>query len=290
MSPIALALVLLSALGHALWNFYLKRSVDKLTFMWWVMVISGAFVTLLWLPFRPGWGAIPIKGWACLLGSGLVHAVYLICLTRAYEEGDLSVVYPLVRSAPVFLVLWAVLFLGERFTPLGLAGIAVVMGGVLLLHLRDDSARGLLAPLRSLGRRPARLALLGALFLSFGSAIDKVGVGVVHPFLYAVLFLDIEALFFSSQLLRRRSAKDLFIQWFRSRKRLVIAGIVGVPSYALVLLAMSLSQVSYVITARQISVVIGVILGIALLGEREGKLRLLAAALICVGVAIIGLA
>jgi uncharacterized membrane protein len=70
----------------------------------------------------------------------------------------------------------------------------------------------------------------------------------------------------------------------------VIAGIVGVPSYALVLLAMSLSQVSYVITARQISVVIGVILGIALLGERQGKLRLLAAVLICVGVVIIGLA
>lgn len=290
MSPIALALVLLSAIGHALWNFYLKRSVDKLTFMWWVMVISGVFLTLLWLPFRAGWEAIPLKGWACLLGSGLAHAVYLICLTRAYDQGDLSFVYPLIRSAPVFLVLWAVLLLGERFTTLGVVGIVIVLGGNFLLQSGDGSANGLMAPLSAWSKGSSRLALIGALFLSFGSLIDKVGVGLVHPFLYAVLFIDIEALFFSSQVARRRNLRALFIQWYRSRRRLLMAGIVGVPSYALVLLAMSLSQVSYVIAVRQVSVVIGVLLGVWLLQEREGKLRLLASVLICMGVMLIGLA
>jgi drug/metabolite transporter (DMT)-like permease len=288
--PVALSLVLLSAFGHALWNFLVKRSVDKLAFMWWVMVISGAFLTLLWLPFRPGWGTIPLEGWACLLGSGLAHAVYLTCLTRAYDEGDLSQVYPLIRSAPVFLVLWAVLLLGERFTVLGLAGIGVVLGGNFLLHLGDDSVKGLFAPLRSLSNRPSRLALTGALFLSFGSLIDKVGVGLVHPFLYAVLFIDIEALIFSHQVLRKRSLKALFVQWYSTKKRLLMAGVVGVPSYALVLVAMSMSQVSYVISARQISVVFGVLLGVWLLGERQGKIRLLASLFIFGGVVMIGLA
>jgi len=289
-SGLALSLVLLSAFGHALWNFHLKRSVDKLTFMWWVLVISTAFLTLLWLPLRPGWGPIPLKGWVCLLGSGLAHVVYLICLTRAYDEGDLSIVYPLIRSAPVFLVLWAVLLLGERFTALGAAGIAIVLGGNFLLQLHDGSVKGFGVVLRSWSKRSSRLALAGALFLSFGSLIDKVGVSVVDPFLYAVLFFDIVALFFSFQVAKRCTAKALFIQWYRSRKRLLVLGVVGLPSYALVLLAMSLSQVSYVISARQVSVVIGVLLGILLLGERQGKLRLLAAVLICVGVAIIGLA
>ena len=290
MSGVALSLVLLSAFGHALWNFHLKRSVDKLTFMWWALVISGAFLTLLWLPLRPGWGPIPLKGWACLLGSGLAHAVYLICLTRAYDEGDLSIVYPLIRSAPVFLVLWAVLLLGERFTDLGVAGIAIVLGGNFLLQLRDGSVKGFRAALRSWRKRSSQLALAGALFLSFGSLIDKVGVGVVHPFLYAVLFFDIMVLFFSSQVVGRRSMKALVIQWYRSRKRLLVVGVVGLPSYALVLLAMSLSQVSYVIAARQVSVVFGVLLGIWLLREREGKLRLSASLLICAGVMLIGLA
>lgn len=290
MSGIALSLVLLSACGHALWNFYLKRSVDKLTFMWWALVISAAFLTALWLPFRPGWETIPSKGWACLLGSGLVHGLYLACLTRAYDEGDLSFVYPLIRSAPIFLVLWAVLFLGEHFTPLGLAGIAVTIGGVFLLQVGESSAKGLLAPFLALGKKPAQLAFLGALFLSFGSLIDKVGVGVVHPFRYAVLFVYIVTLVFSFFMARRRNIRALFIQWFRSRKRLLAAGTVGLPSYALVLLAMTLSQVSYVISARQISVVIGVLLGVLMLGERHRKIRLLASLLICGGVVMIGLA
>ncbi len=289
-SGLALFLVLLSAIGHALWNFHLKRSVDKLTFMTWVLIISGAFVTVVWLPRRPGWGVIPLQGWLCLLSSSLAHAVYIVSLNRAYDEGDLSIVYPLIRSSPVFLVLWAVLFLGERFTSFGLAGIALVLGGVFVLQLGDGSVRGVLAPLHSLRRRPYQLAILGALFLSVGSAIDKVGVSLIHPFLYAVLFLDIEAVFFSCYVLSKRSAKDFYLQWLGSRKRLMVAGLVGVPSYALVLWAMSFSQVSYVIATRQVSVVIGVLLGIWLLGERQGRIRLMASLLICAGVVMIGLA
>ena len=290
MGGLALSLVLLSAMGHALWNFHLKRSVDKLTFMTWVLIISGAFLTVLWLPRRPGWGVIPLQGWWCLLFSGLAHAVYLLSLNQAYDQGDLSIVYPLIRSSPVFLVLWAVLFLGERFTSFGLAGIALVLGGAFVLQLGDSSVSGVLAPLHALRRRPYQLALLGALFLSIGSAIDKVGVGLVHPFLYAVLFIDIEAVIFSGYVLRKRSAKDFYVQWLVSRKRLMVAGLVGVPSYALVLWAMSLSQVSYVIAARQVSVVIGVLLGIWLLRERQGHIRLMASLLICAGVVMIGLA
>ena len=289
MGGVALSLVLASAFGHALWNFHLKRSVDKLTFMCWVLIISGAFLTALWLPFRSGWGRIPVQGWTCLAGSGLTHAIYLSCLVRAYDRGDLSIVYPLVRSAPLFLVLWAVLFLGERFAALGLAGIALVLGGLFLLQLRHGSAGGLFAPLRFLNRRPYQLALIGALFLSFGAAIDKVGVGFVDPFLYAVLFFDILAVFFLARVLIQRKTRDLFSQWLQSRRRLAVAGIIGVPSYALVLAAMSMSPVSYVIACRQICVVIGVILGIWLLGEKQGRIRLAASLLICGGVVLIGL-
>jgi drug/metabolite transporter (DMT)-like permease len=288
-SGAALSLVLASAFGHALWNFHLKRSVDKLTFMCWVLIISGVFLTALWLPFRSGWGRIPTQGWICLLGSGLTHAVYLSCLIRAYDRGDLSIVYPLVRSAPLFLVVWAVLFLGERFAALGLAGIALVMGGLFLLQLRDGSAGRFFAPLRFLNRRPYQLALIGALFLSFGATIDKVGVALVDPFLYAVLFFDILAIFFLVRVLIQRKTRDLLSQWLQSRRRLAVAGILGVPSYALVLAAMSMSQVSYVIASRQICVVIGVILGIWLLGEKHGRIRLAASSLICAGVVLIGL-
>jgi uncharacterized membrane protein len=288
-SNVAFFLVLLSACGHALWNFLLKRSADKLVFMWWALVISGVFLTALWLPVRTGWGRIPPLGWLCLTGSTLFHGFYLVALTRAYGEGDLSIVYPLVRSAPVLVVIWAALFLGERFTSLGLAGIAAATAGVYLLQRCDDPARGSVFSLQTLRRRPARLALLGALLLSLGSVIDKVGVGLVHPFLYAVLFVDMMVLFFAIVVLGRRSRQGLLAQWSVHRRRLVVSGTLGVPSYALVLLAMSLSQVGYVLVVRQLSVVFGVLLGILMLRERCGALRLTAAAMICAGVVMIGL-
>jgi uncharacterized membrane protein len=258
--------------------------------MWWALVNSGAFLTALWLPQRAGWGQIPPQGWLCVGGSCLAHGLYLTFLIEAYDKGDLSIVYPLARSAPIFLVVWAVLFLGERFTSLGLAGIVVVIVGLYLLQVGESSLKGYIAALQALGSRPAQLALMAALFLSFGSVIDKVGVGLVHPFLYAVLFMNLVALFLTVRLLGRRSFRDLAWQWLSSKRRLLVVGLLGVPSYALVLVAMNLSQVSYVIAARQVSVVFGVMLGIWLLRERHGRVRLVASAVICLGVVMIGLA
>ncbi|NIO71894.1 MAG: hypothetical protein GTN71_23440, partial [Anaerolineae bacterium] len=45
-------------------------------------------------------------------------------------------------------------------------------------------------------------------------------------------------------------------------------------SYVLTLLAMATSAVSYVISARQVSVVVGTVLGVWLLKERYGAIRI----------------
>jgi drug/metabolite transporter (DMT)-like permease len=53
---------------------------------------------------------------------------------------------------------------------------------------------------------------------------------------------------------------------------------------------MATSAVSYVISARQVSVVVGTVLGVWLLKERYGAIRIASSLLICVGVVMIGLA
>ena len=55
-------------------------------------------------------------GWALIWINGFIHVVYTIVLGKAHERGNLSLVYPLARSAPLFVTLWAVLFLKERLT------------------------------------------------------------------------------------------------------------------------------------------------------------------------------
>jgi len=53
---------------------------------------------------------------------------------------------------------------------------------------------------------------------------------------------------------------------------------------------MATSAVSYVISARQVSVVVGTVLGVWLLKERYGAIRIASSLLICAGVVMIGLA
>ena len=132
MSVLSIVLLLLAAVLHALSNALIKLSRDKLAFTWW-MLTAWAIIgfPLIFFVGRP-----PPIGWVLILVSGLIEAVYFITLTRAYALGDLSQVYPIARgSAPLFVLLWALLFLGERPTPIGVGGIVIVVIGLYLVNL-----------------------------------------------------------------------------------------------------------------------------------------------------------
>ena len=110
-----LGLVLGSAFMHVLWNILVKSSRDKLVFMGWGFLFSALFYLPLFL-MNLGKSPIPPLGWTLIWISGFIHIVYTITLTKAYDKGDLSLVYPLARSAPLFVTFWAVFFLKERLT------------------------------------------------------------------------------------------------------------------------------------------------------------------------------
>src|SRR5258708_21354636 len=106
----ALGLLLAAAILHTTWNLIVKRAQEKQVFIWCAL-IAGAicFSPLLWT--NP---VFPISLWPYLLSSALFEAIYYITLIRAYENGDFSLLYPMARgAAPVFLVAWAALFLGD---------------------------------------------------------------------------------------------------------------------------------------------------------------------------------
>ena len=56
-------------------------------------------------------------------------------MSLAFEHGDLTLVYPIVRSTPAVLPFIAVPLLGERISAIGGAGIATVVGGLWLVQL-----------------------------------------------------------------------------------------------------------------------------------------------------------
>src|SRR5512143_1582037 len=132
MTAVSLLLLVLAAVLHALSNALIKLSRDKLAFTWWMLTASA----IIGFPLIFFVGQPQAIGWLIVVVSGLIEAIYFITLTRAYALGDLSQVYPIARgSAPLFVLLWALLLLGERPTPIGVGGIFIVVLGLYLVNL-----------------------------------------------------------------------------------------------------------------------------------------------------------
>jgi uncharacterized membrane protein len=281
-----IALVLASAFIHVLWNMLMKSSRDKLVFMAWVFLFSALFYFPLFL-MNLGKFPIPLMGWALIWISGFIHVVYIIVLGHAYDEGDLSLVYPLARSAPLFVTLWAVLFLKERLTLGGLMGILLLVGGAYIIGFRTLAWKECIRPFFSLKDKPYHLALLTAFIVSLYSIADKIGVQYVHPFIFLYLMLLPRVVFYIPYVIKTRYT-SIVPEWRRNKRNILLMGLLQFLTSLLILYAMTLTKVSYIVAIRQISVVFAVLMGTALLKEKYGLIRLMASAFIFLGVFLIG--
>lgn len=288
MSALALGIVLASAFLHAGWNCLLKLSGRKTVFIWWFLLAAVVlYLPVFLLTFDPA--AISPAGWACVAATGLLHGLYFGCIGGAYQRGDLSLVYPLARgSGPLFVPLLAAPLLGEEVSPLGMAGIVLIVAGIYCIHLRALSRAALTAPFAAL-RGGASLWSFGTgLAIAGYSLVDKVGVGLVAPPVYIYLMILIAWLLITPGVLLRERPW-LMGEWRRSPGAIVLVGFLSIFTYLMILYALTLDKVSYVAAVREISIVLTALFGILWLGESHGRQKLLGAFLMTLGVAAIGL-
>src|SRR5512134_417689 len=102
MTPANLSLILLSACIHVVAHIALRRATHRTAFVWWVLLWGGViFLPVLFFDWHPV--SLAALGWMAL--SAVFEALYFFAIARAYETGDLSIVYPLARgTAPVLLL------------------------------------------------------------------------------------------------------------------------------------------------------------------------------------------
>ena len=280
-------LVMVSAVSHALWNYVAKEAGDKDSFMLLLNVLSLALFLPVFYVILPEI-YFPVEILPFLVASGGAETIYFLALGKAYEEGDLSVVYPVARSSPMFVAIAASLLIGERVTLWGALGIALILVGVYVLHLKGWSREELSRPLKALGAPASRYAFVAALGTTVYSISDKMGVTAVDPLLYSFWLGFIITGMLSLVIVRRRGVGNIKKELKGSVFRVSVAGVLMKGGYMLVLVAMSLAQVSYILALRQVSVVLGAALGVALLKERYGGVRIVGSVIIFLGVYLLG--
>lgn len=274
-----LILVLCSAGLHASWNLIVKGEDDKL-FSGWLTVLTPS---LLLSPVLLVTGLPPPEAWPILLGSAVIHTGYMIALTQAYVHGDLSVVYPVARGlAPILVAVGAPLFLGERLSPTAILGIVLVGGGIAWLGI---SARRSSASFAGLA-----WAVATSVFIASYSIVDKVGVSRTNPVSYIIVLMGANAVFMTPVVLWRRDTRRLVAVWRRRWGSAILGGLLSITAYLLVLIAMRLTQVSYIAALRESSVVLAALLGWRVLREPYGGRRILASAVVALGLVLLVLA
>jgi len=287
MDPLPLILVLVSAMSHGLWNYLAKSGKDKESYMLLLNITSLIlFIPVFYLILPEIY--FPPSILPCLLISGVAETLYFLGLGKAYEDGDLSLVYPVARSSPVFVSLAAFLLLGERITAFGVLGILVIFFGVYILHLKGLTKQDLAGPLIYLKTGSSKYALLAALGTTIYSISDKLGVTTVEPLLYSFWLGFFVTGMLTVAIVYRRGFKLIRDEVKEGILSITISGVLMKGGYMMVLYAMSLAQVSYILALRQISVVLGALMGVIFLGEKYGRVRIIGSVIIFFGVYILG--
>ena len=289
MTAVSLLLVLLSALAHASWNLMLKRAGDPEVFAWCMLAVSTVIlapigVILLWS------NPVSFPGVWFALATMLLHTFYFVLLGRGYAQGDLSLVYPVARGmGPMLTPVLAVLFINETIEPLAIAGILAIVCGIYTISWWGNFHQVLRSPMLFLRSAGMRYAVLTGLTIAAYSIVDKEGGGHIQPVLYMYFLTIGSAVFLVPYILLHKGTRAVKTEWRANAIPITVSGLLVFIAYGLVLTAFSLSRVSYVAPAREVGIVIGVLLGMYVLKEPFGAGRLLGSGFIVGGVAMIAL-
>ena len=129
---------LLSATFAALTAIFAKVGVENVnsdfaTFIRTIVVLVALATILVatgeWQPV----GSVSRKSYLFLLLSGLATGASWLCYFRALKLGDAARVAPIDKLSVVLVAIFGVIFLGERLTLHGWAGIALIAVGAVLL-------------------------------------------------------------------------------------------------------------------------------------------------------------
>ena len=287
MTALSLILVLLSAVAHASWNLMLKRAGDPEVFAWVMLVVGSILLApvglaLLW------YNSMDFPGLWFLLASVVLHVFYFMLLARGYAIGDLSLVYPVARGmGPMLVPVLAVILLGEIVETMAMVGIAAIVGGIYTISWWGNFHQVLRSPLLFLRSAGMRYAVLTGLTIAVYSIVDKEGVGHIQPLLYIYFMFIGTVVLLAPYILANKGMETVKAEWRANAVPITVSGLLAFAAYGLVLTAFSLSRVSYVAPAREVGIVIGVLMGIFLLKEPFGRGRLLGSGLIVGGLVLI---
>jgi drug/metabolite transporter (DMT)-like permease len=181
--PLALGAALLWSAGGVL----VKKGFTAVSPLW-NNILNNLLALLIWAPaalllsrFR-----VPLPPWWILLvilGAALIYQFFYYSLSK----GQLSLTGTIIAAYPMFTILLAHLFLGERLAAWQYGGVALILAGGVVVALPERVQAGAIRDLSWL-----LWGLLGAFSLGTGDFLSKLSVNRIgsfaHLFYLSIIF------------------------------------------------------------------------------------------------------
>jgi len=270
---LATVLALTAAVLHASWNISVKQSGDKRLALWGQFAIGGALSGVVIVAWTLIAGAPHIAwGWAAV--SGATHVPYILLLSRAYDRGDFSMSYPIVRGGGALAAaLGGVLILHDTISFVSAFGILLVVAGLLILATSGSW-------------HVVGAALSVASTIAIYSVVDGHGTRQSNAIGYA-LALNVCAAAITTLWVANTRRAEMMPALRNNWKRFGLAGIASTAGYALIMIAYQHAPVGYVAALRESSVVLAAFAGWKMLDEGDHRRRITSAAIVLIGLVVL---
>lgn len=279
--------IIISALFHVLWNSMLKTCRDKTSAVFLMMCVTvtgmGAYMFL----FHPHTALFVSPAVYSALAAGFFFFLYQYFVALSLEKGDLTLVYPLTVTGPVYIICWSYLLMGETVSPAGGAGILLIIYGAVTIQRDSLIFRLKINKQSPTPRAGALLALSAAFFYSFGAVADKLGVMTGDIFIYTLHLSFYMLIFHLIRILWQRQSDRVISEWRHNARRIVIGGIIMLLSFITFRVGLEESQASYASALRQVSTLFGIGIGFLFFREQVGRNRIISSIIIAVGAILI---
>lgn len=297
-----IALVVLSAFLHALWNALLRLESDKDRTLVVAIAVATAVAAAV-AGVRWAAGEVLFASWRGVgftLLAGLMEAAYFATLGKAMELGKLGVVYTISRGGAV-LAVWplSIALFGEAAKLPALMGSLVVVGGLALSGLGGvrrprgagaASAAGAADTSGVAGRSGAvswsvacAMSIAGY-HLAYSAALRE----AVNPSACFALSLALSVAINATRLGRAGRMTGVREMVQQRWPRWMVMGVVASGSFLVLLEALARGGAGYVLTLRNTSVLFAVAMAWRI-GEPPARTEVAGAALVALGATLMAL-
>lgn len=221
--------------------------------------------------------------WAAVAALVPLEIIAILLYVRAIRLSPFSLSVPFLALTPVFVILVAFVILGEVPSLLGGAGVVLIAAGAYILNVRA-SKEGLLGPIRAIKREPGSVLMIAvAVIYSITSTLGKLAVEHSSPVFFGFFYPFILTVVLTGFIFAKGRHKEVFSRPGRFFPIGFFTALMVLSHY----IAISLTNVSYMIAVKRMSIVFSVVYGKVLFRELNIKERLLGSAVMAGGAALI---